>query len=212
MKKSNKYNRKKISRFNVSSLNDKQKIDYDLICDSGMFDEKYYVKEYGLKKGVNPIAHYLVVGVNMGFNPSPSFDTKFYLTFYQDVLKSGINPFVHYIMYGKQENRIPKFLTQQEISKLKLSKENVVSYLTIKYSGEFDEEYYVKEYGLKKGVDPIVHYLEYGASKGFNPSPSFDTKFYLKSNEDVKKNNLNPFIHYLLFGKKESRLPNDLNS
>ena len=208
--KKNYYNkRSNLSRFKVDNLNEKQKADYDVIRDSKMFDEKYYIKEYGLTKGANPIVHFLVVGVNMGFNPSYDFDTGFYSKFYPDVMENGLNPFVHYIKFVKQENRIHKFLTEDEIEKLNISEEHLINYLTIKYSEEFDEEYYVKEYELDEDIDPIVHFLEIGVDKGYNPSPDFDTKFYLKTNDDVRKNNVNPFIHYLQFGKKEARLPNN---
>jgi GT2 family glycosyltransferase len=35
---------------------------------------------------------------------------------------------------------------------------------------------------------------------------SFNTKFYLDNNEDVKKAGINPLLHYLLYGKREGRL------
>ena len=116
-----------------------------------------------------------------------------------------MNPFIHYLKYGKKEHRIPKYLTKQEIRKLKLSSDNVIDYLTILEFNEFDEEYYSENYRLNKYKNPIVHFLELGVKKGYNPNSKFDTKFYLNQYPDVKNSGMNPFIHYLKYGKKEHR-------
>lgn len=62
-----------------------------------------------------------------------------------------------------------------------------------------DEDWYTNAYpevsSLK--IDPTVHYLRYGAALGRNPSPNFDTQYFLnkypESNEDV-----NPLVHFAL--------------
>lgn len=84
--------------------------DYDIIFDSGLFDEEYYRNNYLIDKNVNCIKHYLKIGVYKYFNPSPNFNTKFYLDEYLDVRKSGLNPFVHYIIWGIGEGRKSKFI------------------------------------------------------------------------------------------------------
>ena len=177
----------KIINIYFKDLTNEQKESYILIYYSGEFDNKYYINTYGLNRNTDPIVHFLKVGVNKGFNPSANFDTKFYLEFNEDVKKSGINPFVHYLLHGKKENRLPKPLNQTKIEKLNLSNQDIINYLIINESGEFDEKYYIKKYGLNNNTDPIAHFLEIGAEKGFNPSPNFNTEFYLECNEDVKK-------------------------
>ncbi|MBL3589735.1 MAG: hypothetical protein JMN24_08070 [gamma proteobacterium endosymbiont of Lamellibrachia anaximandri] len=79
----------------------------------------------------------------------------------------------------------------------------------LKDSGLFDESWYLAEYPdvAEAGVDPIQHYLRYGASEGRNPSPKFDTTFYLTTNPDIAQAEINPLIHYLRYGKEEGRLP-----
>jgi hypothetical protein len=52
-----------------------------------------------------------------------------------------------------------------------------------------------------------MHYLSVGWKEGKNPSPFFDTEFYLENNPDVKNNDINPFCHYARWGKKEDRKP-----
>lgn len=56
------------------------------------------------------------------------------------------------------------------------------------------------------GMDPINHFLKYGAKLGRNPSKKFDTNFYRKQViEDLEEND-NPLVHYLIKGKHNQRL------
>ena len=52
---------------------------------------------------------------------------------------------------------------------------------TIARSGLFDREWYLKSYPdvVARGIDPVRHYVAYGAREGRNPSPSFSTRGYL---------------------------------
>ena len=82
------------------------------------------------------------------------------------------------------------------VNKAKIYQE---SYDKIMESGLFDKSYYLKSYPHVKesGMDPLFHYLFYGANEHKNPSPSFDLKRYLKEYPEIEKNNLNPLIHYI---------------
>lgn len=51
------------------------------------------------------------------------------------------------------------------------------------------------------------HYLDVGWSEGRNPTPHFDTAHYATSYPDVIACGQNPFLHYLIYGKAEGRLP-----
>lgn len=79
----------------------------------------------------------------------------------------------------------------------------------IQHSALFDRQWYVSEYGdvRRSGVDPIKHYLSFGAAEGRNPSPAFDTRFYLETYPDVAESGLNPLLHYIKFGRDEGRKP-----
>ena len=79
--------------------------------------------------------------------------------------------------------------------------------MLIKNSGLFDEHWYLMQYAdvMMAGIDPIKHYLKYGAILGRNPTITFDTTSYLESNSDVKKADINPFCHYIMHGKGEGR-------
>jgi hypothetical protein len=46
-------------------------------------------------------------------------------------------------------------------------------------------------------IDPIRHYVEYGAKEGRDPNPSFSSMQYLASNQLVAVRELNPFAHHI---------------
>ncbi|MBA1445492.1 MAG: hypothetical protein M3H12_16345 [Chromatiales bacterium] len=79
----------------------------------------------------------------------------------------------------------------------------------LKDSGLFDEAWYLAEYPdvTEAGIDPVQHYLRYGASEGRNPSSKFDTVFYLTTNPDIAQAGINPLVHYFRYGREEGRLP-----
>jgi len=54
-------------------------------------------------------------------------------------------------------------------------------------------------------LDPVTHYVLFGAKEGFDPAPGFSTGFYTKAHEDLQAANINPFQHYLTYGRKENR-------
>lgn len=77
----------------------------------------------------------------------------------------------------------------------------------IKDSGLFDEAWYLEQYPdvAHSGMDPVAHYLKYGALLGRNPGPRFDTRGYVRANPDVSRRSLNPLLHYIEFGIQENR-------
>lgn len=56
------------------------------------------------------------------------------------------------------------------------------------------------------GMDPLVHYLRYGARMGRNPGKTFDTKFYLKTYPEAEESGLNPLVYYWLHGREKGHL------
>lgn len=182
----------------ISELGSNQE-EYSLISSSGFFDEDYYHTMYDLDEKDDAIVHFLKIGVYKNYNPSDSFSTDFYLKRYPDVKKSGMNPLVHYIKYGVNEGRIPKFLSDSEIIELNITSPYMAdNYLRILYSGLFDEKYYCNKYHLTNDMNPIVHYLKFGSSKGYNPSPSFDVNYYLENNPQAKDSGIDPFVFFIM--------------
>lgn len=73
----------------------------------GTFDEKWYLNRYpdvGLV-GIDPLEHFLRIGVQLGRDPGPDFSTSGYLKANPDVVSSGANPLYHYIKWGRREGR-----------------------------------------------------------------------------------------------------------
>lgn len=88
----------------------------NLIRDSGVFDEQWYLNEYPdvLSLGLDPVVHYLMIGAQLGRHPGPAFDADWYVGQYKDVAESGVNPLVHYIVHGRFEGREIRGLDQVE--------------------------------------------------------------------------------------------------
>jgi hypothetical protein len=71
----------------------------------------------------------------------------------------------------------------------------------------FDAGWYLTKYQdvRNRKLDPVRHYLRYGANEGRDPGPAFSTKGYIARNPDVQAAGINPLVHYLVYGRKEGR-------
>ena len=56
-------------------------------------------------------------------------------------------------------------------------------------------------------MNAVLHYLNHGVREGRNPSPLFDSGWYLAQNPDVRGAGINPLVHYLKHGAAEGRSP-----
>lgn len=79
----------------------------------------------------------------------------------------------------------------------------------VRQSDAFDAEWYLKQYPdvAVSGIDPVEHYLCFGAAELRDPGPDFDAAGYLQRNPDVLDSGLNPLLHYITHGKSEGRSP-----
>jgi hypothetical protein len=77
----------------------------------------------------------------------------------------------------------------------------------IRRSDLFDAKFYLESNPdvAAIGVDPVWHYVMWGAAEGRDPHPEFDTSLYLESNPDVAAAGINPLVHYLQRGATEGR-------
>ena len=76
----------------------------------------------------------------------------------------------------------------------------------------FDRFFYLERYPdvARSGLDPLAHFLWFGAAEGRQPHPLFDTAGYLAENPDVAARGRNPLAHFLRDGWRERRRPNAL--
>lgn len=81
----------------------------------------------------------------------------------------------------------------------------------ISQSEYFDAEWYLRNNldVAYSSINPIEHFLLFGASEGREPSPKFSCKSYRDENPDVAQSNVNPLLHYLKYGIKEGRKVSD---
>jgi O-antigen biosynthesis protein len=57
------------------------------------------------------------------------------------------------------------------------------------------------------GMNPLAHYVLFGAKEGRDPNPVFDSDWYLAQYTDVAASGVNPLAHYLTSGATEGRDP-----
>lgn len=134
------------------------------------------------------INHYVSNGALEGRDPSPLFDSEYYLEENPDVasaLAGGAfsgDPLLHYVSSGAIEGRDP--------------------------NAYFDSSYYTEQNPeVQEGYNPLEHYILLGSLSGADPSPNFDPDYYLSQNPDVANLGIDPLTHFLTFGQEEGRQP-----
>ncbi len=72
----------------------------------------------------------------------------------------------------------------------------------IRRSGLFDVDFYLSQYPdvVQTKIDPIVHFLAWGAAEHRNPNRAFDTRFYQDHHGDRLRQGENPLVHYVRTG------------
>jgi len=82
----------------------------------------------------------------------------------------------------------------------------------IRKSGLFDEDYYSSLYPdvAADNIEPLQHFIKYGASEARQPHPLFDTAYYLETYPEVRQAKINPILHYLRVGAAEELNPSPL--
>ena len=139
------------------------------------------------------VKDYVETGAAQGRDPSPLFDSAYYLEQNPDVasaLAGGSfngDPLLHYVEAGAAEGRDP--------------------------NPYFDTDYYLAQNPNAalsvemNGTNPLEHYVLLGSSEGADPSANFDPQFYLTQNQDVAAAGIDPLTHFLTFGQDEGRSP-----
>src|SRR3546814_12233536 len=78
-----------------------------LIEASDLLQVEWYLAQHAdsAKSPVGVAEHYLRIGAQLLYDPSPGFSTRRYLRANPDVAAAGMNPLVHYLSFGRGEVR-----------------------------------------------------------------------------------------------------------
>lgn len=190
---------------------------YLFILNSCEFDSKWYWNTYlDDDFDIDPILHFLEVGVRLDYNPNPNFDVKWYLLKYPDVRKSGLNPFVHYLSKGFKEFKLPKLFTIDEIKELDLnlalkgtndflflfndSNNELLQHFDVNYNSTFDSQSFKEDLSFKNsffkelGIPYFYHVVpdKSVVCKDFLP---FKINYFHRNIDDVPE--IPDYTHYL---------------
>jgi len=167
-------------------LNKNQLEDYNLIKKSDLFDDNFYLTEYqDIKKAqIDPLYHWIKVGVNENRRPNFYFDTTYYKKNNNDVVKSYMNPLKHWILYGCNEGRFPNEF--------------------------FDPVYYIKSNPnlFQLNINPLKHWIKFGLYEGKIPN---DDVFFYEKYKVPKRDNLLILISHNIGGGLSQYVANLLN-
>jgi glycosyltransferase involved in cell wall biosynthesis len=148
-----------------------------VVSQSGLVDAAFY-RDQCRTRGIrvfDPVGHYLRVGAELGLDPHPLFQTRYYLARNPDVAGRS-NPLVHYLFHGDVEGRKPHFL--------------------------FDPMWYRWAHPdvARSGRNTLSHYVLYGAAEGRRAHPRFDPEYYREQIETPLSDGADPLAHYAVEG------------
>ena len=122
------------------------------IRESGLFDEVWYLRKYldVSSSGLDPLDHYVRIGVKLNRSPNPLFDAKYYRRT-AGLLAHEAGPLLHYLEqpHARKSDPHPLFAARWYIE----TNKDLQS----------------------AGVEPLRHFLHQGAVEGRQPHPCFPT-------------------------------------
>jgi capsular polysaccharide biosynthesis protein len=121
-----------------------------------LFDATYYRQQAGASLDIDadPYEHYRTLGWREGLKPHPFFDPDFYLA--ENPAAVGQNPLLHYLHEGWQHGHFPHPF--------------------------FNVPLYFARYPdvLQAGMEPVEHYLMFGAAENRKLNALFDARTYVQ--------------------------------
>ncbi len=153
--------------------------------------------------------HELYLGERILMEGLAPYDNTMYLDLNQDVKKGFrkedfISPFEHYLLFGYKEvlnnfRHMTYMIEEKKIDLLTINK------MIIEASGLFNYEFYRSKYSdiLAEDIDPLTHFILFGAKERRDPNNNFNTGYYLSQYPDVQNSGINPLVHYILAGQTQ---------
>jgi len=140
---------------------------------NALFDPDWYLAQENVPQGeTKPLLHYLETGGREA-DPSPVFNTDYYLGRNKDLDGDALTPLGHYLSRSNSERISPHPF--------------------------FDQEYYCSTYPNvdKSPLDPLSNFLLFGSSGQRNPNPFFNAHYYLLNHPGCLARGENPLVHFL---------------
>ncbi|GAC1558062.1 MAG: hypothetical protein NVS2B5_20460 [Beijerinckiaceae bacterium] len=151
-----------------------------------LFDVRRYlaINKDVADAGIEPLSHYLSSGWQEGRSAHVLFDANWYLIENPDVAEAKQSPLAHFLKFGAREGRNPNAFFDMSWYKRQnedvVGDENPLVHYALKGGKEgldpgplFDAEYYLASNidVLEDGLDPLAHFLSWGAAEGRQPRP-----------------------------------------
>lgn len=161
---------------------------------SEAFNTQFYLQTYPdvAKAGINPLWHFLQHGKQEGRQALPTVSKApdsepLALATATAATVTALAPATEPKPAADTSNITNKNAQQTDLYQF-LAKSNL-----------FDAAFYLKTYHdvKKAGLDPLLHYIEYGAKEGRYASEFFHTEHYLSVTPAAKTSGLNPLYYYL---------------
>lgn len=178
------------------------------------FDAPYYARLAGLEAGEDPLAHYLSKGWRRGLDPSDAFSGDAYLNRHAHMRRLGVSPLYHFAatrrLQASEAAAPPVRRAKPQAASLPADPAEASDaqiYETV--AAAFDREHYLDTNPdiRRFGVDPVRHFLDFGAREDRDPSPDFSVRFYRKHYRREIGAGINPFFHYLAVGRARGFRP-----
>jgi hypothetical protein len=168
--------------------------DYTWVRDSGYFDAPWYLARYAdvAGTGLDPIQHYLQIGASEGRDPGPRFSTRRYLARHPDLVGTTRNPLLDLL-----EDRRWRALVEGAERPGEPEPDYATDEYVVRQSSLFDADWYRATYPDIRGasVDPVRHYIEFGAAECRDPGPRFSTRDHLARHPELADSGENPLAH-----------------
>ncbi|MEH3117815.1 MAG: glycosyltransferase [Methylorubrum populi] len=177
------------------------------------FDAAFYARVAGLEGGEDPLAHYLTKGWRRGLDPNDAFRGETYLQRHAHMRRLDVSPFYHFVATRRLQAAeaapsIPRPRPQAaSLPGDPAEASDAQVYETV--AAAFDREHYLEKNAdiRRSGVDPVRHFLDFGAREDRDPSPDFSVRYYRKQYRREIGTGVNPYFHYLAAGRARGFRP-----
>lgn len=177
---------------------------------AGLFNADYYEFTYPevAQYARDSFLHYMLYGWRLGYNPSPTFNTRWVQGKFPII--NG-NPVFYCVRHDICETfpLVTDFSLLDDL--IKNQARDIVAWEVIK-RGWFDANFYLDCYPdlSKEAINPWVHYHDHGIVENRIPSPYFQSEWYLDEYLDCDPRQC-AIWHYFIQGEQKgcSACPND---